>query len=226
MPGIPFYFTFQSHNLHSQGSSLWLLPPPSSLIEKSLLNLTTNIIPSSLPHVKKFPLLLPHLTLTSGIPDSVTDDEGMARQEWFESLPISLTRPSIVRFQTLDIGARVTKKLTLRVAKEGSLVDLAIQLRVMAVEGGSRKAAEEWAKTTWAPHVSLLYADTNIEEDERLEAMKAVKDNGIHLEKNGEEPTEPTYAGWEGGKILWVDTRGEIGGWTILGKRDVKVRGI
>ena len=153
----------------------------------------------------------------------MTDDEGVARQEWFESLPVSLARPPIVRFQAVDVGEQVTRKLTLRVVKERSLVDLAVQIRTMAVEGGSREAAEEWAKTTWTPHVSLLYADTNIEEDKRLEAMNAVNENGIRLE-DGEEPTEPACTGWEGGKVLWVDTRGDIGGWRILSKKDVEVR--
>jgi Cyclic phosphodiesterase-like protein len=169
---------------------------------------------------------LPHLTLTSGIPDSVTDSESIIRQEWLESLSVSLSAPPIVRFESLDVGERITRKLTIRVAKELTLVDLAIQLRAMAVEGGSREAAEKWVKTTWAPHISLLYADTNIGEEKRLEVIKTVSENGIRIEANGEVPMEPACDGWEGGKIVWADTRGEIGGWRILGTRDLEVDAI
>jgi Cyclic phosphodiesterase-like protein len=153
----------------------------------------------------------------------VTDSESIVHQEWLESLSVSLSATPIVRFLSLDVGERITRKLTLRVAKESTLVDLAIQLRAKAVGGGSREAAENWVKTTWAPHVSLLYADTDIGEEKRLEVMKTVIENGIRIEVDGEGPMEPACAQWEGGKLVWVDTRGEIGGWRILGKRDLEI---
>jgi Cyclic phosphodiesterase-like protein len=151
------------------------------------------LIPSS-PCAKKFPLLSPHLTLTSGIPDSLTDSESIVHQECLESLSVSLSAPPTVRFLSLDVGERITRKLTLRVAKESTLVDLAIQLRAKAVEGGSREAAGKWVKTTWEPCVSLLYVDTNIGEEKRLEVMKTVTENGIRIEVDGEGPMEPACA--------------------------------
>lgn len=128
----------------------------------------------------------------------------------------------IVRFQALDVGERVTQKIVLRAAKERSLIDPTIQLRAIVVEGGNVKAAEEWTRTTWMPHVSLLYANKNVTEDERLQAMKLINENGVHFDGDKDELKDPACAQWKGGRILWVDTRGEITSWRVLGERDLE----
>lgn len=180
-------------------------------------------------------ILSPHLTLTSGIPDSITDDEDPARRrEWLDTLAVpARVRLPLVRFQTVDVGQRVTQKIRLGVLREegggGSLIDLAVQLRASAVEGGNVKAAAKWAESVWMPHVSLLYADISVGEEQRLQVIKAVKESGIWLyddeddedERNDDDDKVSITAQWNGGRILWVDTRGDIPAWTVLGERDL-----
>ena len=131
--------------------------------------------------------------------------------------------PIDVYFQSLEIGDRITQKVTLRVAKTQSLMDMATQLRAFAVECDNVDAAQQWARTTWMPHVSLLYADTQIGENERLGIGKIIREYEVPLDEHPKESIEPTNASWTGAQVWWVDTRGEIANWKILGKRDLKI---
>ena len=203
------------------GSALWLLPPKLSPIEKTLWKLTQDLIPSAFSHVQPFPILYPHITLTSGISDRVTDSEVTNRHEWFRSLPASVQEPPLIRFKSLEIGDRITQKIILPINKEGSLVDLAVQLRATAVEGGNTKAAQSWAAATWTPHVSLLYADADLGHRERSEARVLVEQEGIQLSELGEDFVQAPSTDWRRARILWVDTRGSIADWKVLGEKEI-----
>ena len=203
------------------GSSLWLLPPRT--VEAALSQLTRKTIPSAFGYCNPFPILAPHITLTSGIPDSVTDSSDNARLEWFHSLPLSLDAPPVVSIQSLAVGDRVTQKIILLVHKERSLIDLAVQLRAMAVEGGSMKAAQEWAKTIWMPHITLLYADAELGEIERSQAKQIVQESGIGLQEEGADPKNLEGIPWSRAKVLWVDTRKGIQDWTIIAERPLPI---
>ena len=135
---------------------------------------------------------------------------------------MALRRPPIVSLQTLEVGDRVTQKISLRIIKEDTLVDLAVQLRAVAVEDGNLEAAKTWATTIWTPHISLLYADTRLGDNERLEAEKLVRENGIRFHDQ-EGCSEASPLVWRGSRILWVDTRGDIENWKILGERDLVI---
>ena len=203
------------------GSSLWLLPPPT--VEAAFSQLTRKRIPSAFGYCNPLPILAPHITLTSGIPDSLTDSSDNTRREWFDSLPLALNAPPVVSIQSLAVGDRVTQKITLLVQKEPSLVDLAVQIRAMVVEGGSMKAAQEWAKTIWMPHISLLYADAEIGEIERSQAKEIVQEIGIALQEEGADPRNTEEIPWTGAKVLWVDTRKDIQDWTIIAERPLPI---
>jgi len=208
------------------GSSLWLLPPQSSSIEERLADLITNIVPSIFPGVKSYPIHFPHLTLTSEIPDSVTDREGDARDNWLQSLLPSVSTLPVLRFQSLYIGDIVTQKIVLLVDKDPSLCALAVQIRAAAMEGRNIESAKQSVDKTWMPHVSLLYADTLVGPEKRLEVIEALEQTGIQFQPDGEETAleHSRLSGWEGGSILWVDTRGEIESWKVIGKLDLKLQ--
>ena len=118
------------------------------------------------------------------------------------------------------VGERSTQKIILLVKKKGSLVDLAIQIRAKAIEDGSIEVAHDWARTSWMPHISLLYADANLDESERERAEKIVKEMGM-LSHEGRLDEEG--APWIGARVLWVDTRQEIRNWTVIGERSLLV---
>ena len=203
------------------GSALWLLPPPT--VEAALSQLIRETIPAAFRYCNPFPILAPHITLTSGIPDSVTDSSDNARLEWFHSLPLCLNAPPVVTIQSLAVGARVTQKIILLVHKERSLVDLAVQLRAMVVEGGSMKTAQDWAKIIWMPHISLLYADAELGEVERSQAKQIVQENGIALQEERANPSNLEGIPWSGAKILWVDTRKGFPDWTVIAERPLPI---
>ena len=203
------------------GSSLWLLPPRASAIEKKLTELTQKTFPSAFSYAKPFPIMYPHVTLTSYISDSITDRED--REKWLDSLPLKVKKPPVVQIQVLDIGDIVVQKCTLRVAKEGSLMDLAVRIRAAAAEGDDQEAAKKWAAITYRPHVSMLYADVQLGDEEASKARQLVRKSGIQIPEPGED-AEPSSSGrWEGGRVIWVDTRGEIADWKVLGERDLTV---
>lgn len=93
------------------------------------------------------------------------------------------------------------------------------------VENGATEAAERWVAQEWVPHLSLLYADTDISEAKKEEILRKLNENWILLESNGQEMDlegeGKRYTGWVGGRILWMDTTGEITDWEILGERDI-----
>ena len=125
--------------------------------------------------------------------------------------------------QSLAVGDRVTQKIILLVHKERSLVDLAVQLRAMVVEGASMKAAQEWAKMIWMPHITLLYADAEVGEIERSQAKEIVRESGIALQEEGADTRNLEEIPWSKAKILWVDTRKGIKDWTIIAERPLPV---
>ena len=131
----------------------------------------------------------------------------------------------IVRFESIEEAQRLTKKLSIHVAKSDSLVDLAIQMRMAVVEKGDADAARRWVLEEWVPHVSLLYADTEVGEEKRREITRKLKEAGVIMEKYGGEVEGDGCQrcdGWVGGSLLWMDTRGEIEEWTVIEERKIE----
>lgn len=201
------------------GSSLWLIPPSDSEIQGVLSALITTTIPAQFPELEATQDFPPHLTLTSNVPESVTQNEP---QTWLDNLPISLEDSPSVSFQSLDIGQHFFKKLTLSVPKV-PLQNLAATVRAAAVENGDEAAAKRWVDEMYAPHVSLLYADIEIDETKRRRVLQDVADAGIRLANEGFLGASKVkgYDGWNHGRIVLVPTWKELKDWTIVAERSL-----
>jgi len=201
------------------GSSLWLMPPSGSKIEDVLSSLITKTIPGHIPELETTPHFPPHLTLTSDVPESITENDP---QEWLDNLSLSIDDIPSVSFQSLDVGQQFFRKLTLSVPK-APLQNLAARVRAVAVEKGNEAAAKRWVEETYAPHVSLLYADIEIDESKRRRVLHDVVDAGIRLANEGflGPSKAEDYDGWNSGRIVLVHTWKELKDWTVVAERSL-----
>ena len=193
------------------------MPPKGSQIDLLLSRLIIGIVPQRFPELTSPVDFSPHLTLTSDIPKEVVETEP---QTWLDSLPLNLTKPPMVKFQSLDVGDIFFKKLTLSALLE-PLHDVATQMRAAANEGGDALAAERWARDVYAPHVSLLYADLSVHEGTRLAILKSLAEAGIQLEAESglHEKKQAGFDGWTGGSIILVPTWKDVGDWSPIAER-------
>jgi len=136
------------------GSSLWLIPPPTSDFNKHLQDLITASIPRHFSNTKTHDFI-PHVTITSNISPSLHTPNPQA---WLDSLDLPLTSAITItaEIEALDPEDPFFKKLTLRLGKDGSLCDLAARCRAEGVLGGDEERAREWVRNEYAPHLSLM----------------------------------------------------------------------
>jgi 2',3'-cyclic-nucleotide 3'-phosphodiesterase len=126
------------------GSSLWLLPPaqhPLNDIFSSLIDKTSTQFGSN----HRF---LPHVTLTSGISQSVYSEDAQA---WLDSL--DLPQDVAVKFGHVASEDAFVKKLYINVVKDYSMRALGEAARIY-VEDFER--ARDWARNEYMPHLSLM----------------------------------------------------------------------
>lgn len=201
------------------GCSLWLLPPSNSPIQSILSDLITTKIPSRFPKLQNV-VFEPHMTLTSDVslPPDVAGKE--QAQRWLDNLLLPKKVDLNVRLESLDVGGQYFKKLTLSVDK-GPLEFFGAHVRSIAVENGDMAAATSWAKETWAPHVSLMYAEIEITAEKRQEIVEVVIWAGIRLGKDNGllEDGQGHYSGWNGGRIALVETWKELKDWEVIASR-------
>lgn len=137
------------------GSSLWLVPPQGSALNKTLQSLISSTVPSHFPGVQTHNFI-PHITITSNIDPTVYQH---SPQAWLENLPLS-TNKLLVRFEACEPGKPFFKKLTVRVKKEDvaaeSLTQVAAICRAEGVEDRDMDRAREWAERDYLPHLSLM----------------------------------------------------------------------
>ena len=137
-----------------------------------------------------------------------------------DSLTLTLVEPPHVTFQSLDVGEAFFKKLTISAMKD-PLYDVAAQVRAAAIEDGDAAAAERWAKDDYAPHVSLLYADLDIDEEKRAQILQELDEVGVRLETEGalHERKQAGSNGWIGGSIVLVPTWKNVEDWSSIAER-------
>ena len=201
------------------GASLWLVPPADSKVGHILSTLITETVPAQFPEVQAPPKFPAHLTLTSDIPETIAENEP---QKWLDALSLVVADPPSVSFDSLDVGQPFFRKLTLNVSK-APLLSLTTQVRAAAVEDGKHDVAKRWTADTYAPHVSLLYADIEIDESRRRSVLRDIENAGIRLMNEGfcSASTGKGHSGWEGGRIVLVPTWKELKDWTIVAERSL-----
>lgn len=207
--------------MKSIGCSLWLLPPSDSPTQSILSDLITTEIPSRFPELNNV-VFVPHLTLTSDItiPPDIAGHKQV--QRWLDDLPLPNKANLDVRLESLDVGAQYFKKLTLSVNKE-PLETFGTHVRSTAVENGNMAAATRWAKETWAPHVSLMYADIEVSAKKRQEILHVITEAGIRFRKEHGLPEDGKCEcrGWKQGRIALVETWKELRDWEVIASRTI-----
>lgn len=138
-----------SLGLKMPGSSLWLLP----LASHPLNNLLSTLIDKTSSHFHSPHRFLPHVTLTSEINASVYKSEPQA---WLDSLDIQLGSESLVKFEKLDSEDAFVRKLYIKCEKADGLLLLAQRCRRQVAGFEEQEKAEQWAKESYTPHLSLL----------------------------------------------------------------------
>ncbi|KAK1836781.1 putative cyclic phosphodiesterase [Podospora conica] len=193
------------------GSSLWLLPPPTSPLHRTLTTLITTTLPTLLPLESTSATLspsffAPHLTLTSNIPPSVYTS---SPQAWLDSLPLPSVRIRLTDLCTHDVFFR---RCFLQVARERGVEELAAVARKWGVEGGDEERVRGWLEG-YGPHVSLMYGSVPMDEERMGVVRKAVEEAGVALGEEG--------SGWEGGVVWLVPTDRPIGEWKPIAVREL-----
>lgn len=134
------------------GSSLWLLPPPNTPLNNDLQTLITETLPSRFSETKAHNFI-PHVTLTSNVPASIHFPDPQA---WLDGLHLPVSTTITAEVTAVDPDDKFFKKLTLRLKKEGGLVDLATACRAQGVLDGDDAGAKRWAEDEYLPHLSLM----------------------------------------------------------------------
>ena len=104
------------------------------------------------------------MTLTPDITLPPAINGSKQAQKWLDDLPLPENIDLDIHFESLDVATQYFKKVTLSV-KKGPVETFGAHVRSAAVENGDMVAAAGWAKGIWAPHVSLMYADTEVTTD-------------------------------------------------------------
>lgn len=127
------------------GSSLWLLPPATSTLTKTLQTLISSSIPSLFPTTSPPPPdFIPHITLTSHITPTPSDP-----QAWLDKLSLPDLEAVVILHPV--VGEIYFQKLTLACAKSKGLTALAKACREQAVGDDADAFAEGYY-----PHLSLM----------------------------------------------------------------------
>lgn len=72
---------------------------------------------------------------------------------------------------------------------------------------------------TWMPHLSLLYHDCAVVSGQELDEVAAMVD-GEGVDISGEGKGE--MGGWEGGRVVLVETWKAIGEWVVVAERTLE----
>ncbi|CAO2650702.1 Nn.00g019940.m01.CDS01 [Neocucurbitaria sp. VM-36] len=189
------------------GSSLWLLPPASH----PLNSLLPTLIDQTSAHFNSPHHFLPHVTLTSEVNPSAYDADPQA---WLDSMNIQTGGELPVRFEKLASEDVFFRKLYIKCEKNDALCTLALRCR-QHVKGFEKAAkAEEWAKESYTPHVSLLYHGCpQIKTENLTQVEKLAQGIGISVEGQGK------IGGWEGGRVVLVPTDRPIDQWIPIAER-------
>jgi 2',3'-cyclic-nucleotide 3'-phosphodiesterase len=131
------------------GSSLWLLPPTSDLLNGSL----TSLIKRTSAHFGSSDLFIPHVTLTSEISASTYTSNA---QGWLDSLELPTGDHVLVDFERLASEDVYVRKLYIKCKKSAGLKSLAKACRKQVADYSDEGRARKWADEVYNPHVSLL----------------------------------------------------------------------
>ena len=136
-------------------TSLWLRPPPDTPLANALQALITSTIPSLFPFAATHNFI-PHITLTSGLPQETQLPGNPRAYLAYLGLPPC---PDKITIQSAEAGDPFFKKLTIRIEQSDELAKLAEVCRANGVligDGQAQSKAKEWVDREYKPHLSLM----------------------------------------------------------------------
>lgn len=202
--------------------SLWLVPIEGNPFTKEVEELIESTIPSNFSQsVKKQPFA-PHVTLTSDIdPDKTYKSSSQSPQEWLDALSLPAFRKEhdevIVELDHVTTGDTYHRKLAVEVNPHPNLTKIAAACRRQALGGAiDDSAAQKWAETEFAPHLSLMYADLPAKDVQNKLAL-------IELQIGYSLGSLFACCGGTfqvGGSLVLVDTGKPVAEWEPIARRD------
>ena len=142
-----------------ENSSLWLVPPSDSALNKTISKLINETLPPLFPEALP-PQFVPHLTLTAS-----TIPTPSAPEDWLLQLQLLLPDLSNLAIEVgeLHVGDIYFQKLIQLCDKTPELCQLATKCRVFGT-GDHIVETKKWVEGNYKPHVSLVYSDLSPEE--------------------------------------------------------------
>lgn len=227
------------------GISLWLQPPPGSLLSDALQSTINGLKPL----FDDAPGFAPHITITSNIAISAKQPQFHVDSILDRALAAAQSVPHLdVVFSDIKFsGSQFFKKVYFQAKPTPELLsfamisreefvclpDLRTRIRYSRTQPESQhqvltreeedaqaateaaRIASEWAKTQYDPHVSLVYSGAYPIE----EALQHTVDTRLR-DVFGENYATKGI-GWTGGRLALVRCEGPVEEWQVLGYRDI-----
>lgn len=213
-------------------AALWLMPKPGTPLFDALKQNIDGLKPL-FDDAHKFD---PHVTLTSGI---YVSRKSQVEEILDRTVAAAKSVPHMdIILQQLSFGKHKYRKVVLEVMPQQELVSLAMICRESfvilpslvarsqhynamseaeqkAIHDQASAAAEEWAKTEYRPHLSLVYSNI----------YSVTEANRRSIDQRLSDVFGQNYAtrgiGWTNGRIVLVACEGDPEDWEVLGYRDL-----
>ena len=183
--------------------SLWLTLPPDAPINDHLIELIKSL-PAVHPSLASSPIFMPHITLTSQIPDDNTDISSL-------DIPPFLA----VSIKHLTFGNAYFKKVYFTMDRSHELLQLAQEARIK-FNGLGKEDAKHAVEKDYDPHLSLLYNDVDIDHRLKVAVEDKVTEQAEHFGFGSWEGKS-----WEGGQVVLVRTEGAVEQWKVLPSTEI-----
>ena len=166
-------------------------------------------MPSLIPDEVIF-RFLPHITLLTGITPALSEPQDP--QRWLESLYLTAFQGDEIKvvFTEIKTGSTFLKECYLQVEKTSALVGLQKQLQAQVFRIADDEFMQE-AIEEWDQHLSILYSNQNLFEEQLSEIKSTVEEKGVQVDSS--------RAAWIGGRIQLVDTSLPVVDWQVLAER-------
>ncbi|MCJ1480947.1 2',3'-cyclic nucleotide 3'-phosphodiesterase [Schaereria dolodes] len=183
--------------------SLWLTPPPTSLIYSQLSSLI-EYLRTVHPSLITSPIFKPHVTLAFQIPSDNKDLSVL-------SIPKDLSSS----IKCLMFGNTYTKKIYFSMKSSPGLEESAHEAR-MKLNGLGEEDAKRAMQSDFDPHTSLVYNEVELNDEIRSVVHDAVL-------KRAQDFGYRDWEGlsWKGGQLILVKTEGPVEEWEVLATTDV-----
>jgi 2',3'-cyclic-nucleotide 3'-phosphodiesterase len=209
------------------GVALWLCPKPSSQIHETLNSLSRGLDPLFNDSARAEP----HITITSQLAvNSQADvhtvlESAVAALGHTIDLHIKLTSLNINQknhyFKKIYFGVEKTKNL---VSFSTILREIYVEIPIRKNEAEAKYAAQDWARDSFDPHLSLIYTDMNHFDNALQKTITTRVEDYLgtgNIAVNSPDELDEYGLGWHGGVLKVINCEGPVREWQVLGTADI-----